>query len=618
MNHVTAALCFACSLFAVGAQAQHVYLRTTFSNDDQRNYTFIDDPNPVAGSAFTNLALRQMWFPGKGVNGADGQVMYSCSHRTYDVPTDNWLITPLIEVTDADAWLTWDAQSVHHNHPESYSVLIGTDPDDPDSFREVFSTEAEDYYWQHHMLPLHDYVGQKVHVAFRHTTQGGFLLALDNVFAGQLSGKSILCTDSTAHSCGYAEPFTAPIRGTITNTGADLRITSLDCTLDDGTVISQQPEQSLLASGETRSWRFEVPVRLNAATVYRVTLTDVDGQVHRVAADSVMCTHYPRTLMLDKVTARWCLNCPSRNVEVYALEHYFGPQMVEVTTQYPDNNGEDPAQMVYSVYRNNLLVNAVPTFFYNRKKESERSLSRTIAQPCTAWIEVPQATLSADSITGDVHFRFALPYDNSRNRYRLGFALIEKKVYSPVPQANANTSQWDNEYFFLSNPLLQPLHYYANVVRGTSSAFNGITGSVPVGQLEKDKDYTYHFSIPVPDRVSNPSADNLRVVAFVLNTSIGDVLNTAYADVQAARPEGITSPSADSSRLPRFQREGTECRVHSPSGSVVRTQVLTADGRQVMVTDESSFSLRSCPAGVYVVRMQAADGATRVVKVALP
>ena len=616
MNHFPLSCLLVSALASPVLHAQTAYFSTSFgSTSEVKAFTCFDvDGMAIDASGLKNLSPSQTWFPGTGVNGADKQVMYSMSQRTGSGSTDNWMISPSVHITDADAWLTWDAQSVHHGLRESYEVLIGTSLDDLTSFHTVYSTDAEDYYWQHHMIPLKDYVGRDIHVAFRHTSRQKYLLAIDNVFLGQLGQKEITGNDLTLHSCGLSD--TAPIHGTMTNVGADLELQSLECLLDDGCVISTVPADRHFPSGQTREWAFDIPVRLNQGSTYRVKAVDAEGHRYSVASDSVFCTNYPRTMMLDKVTARWCVNCPARNVDIYGMERYLGPQMVEVVTQYPDNNpnNQDPAQLVYDVYRRGLVVTGVPTFYYNRRKnDSSFTLNDALARPCDAQVTLSSAQLADGAISGDVHFEFAEDTDNSVRRYRLAFALVEKTVESRFPQSNANTHIYDNEFYFLPNSITAPYYYYTNVVRGTESAFNGIYTSVPE-QVEGRKDYVYHYSFEVPEKIYDASAANLRVVAFMLNTSTRESINASYLDVTDAATEGLHAVGADAPSLHLLMQDG-ECRIVGAEGQTVRTSVYSTDGRQALLTTARTFRMDSFPAGVYVVRMQAADGQVAAVKV---
>ena len=596
--------------------AQTAYFSTSFgSASEVKAFTCFDvDGMPIDAGGLKNLSPSSTWFPGVGVNGADKQVMYSMSQRQGDGATDNWMISPSVHVAHTDVWLTWDAQSVHHGLRESYEVLIGTSLDDLTSFRTVYTTDAEDYYWQHHMIPLKDYVGQDIYVAFRHTSHKKYLLAIDNVFLGQLGQKEIASNDLTLHSCGLSD--TAPIRGTMTNVGADLELQSLECQLADGSVLSTVPADTHFPSGQTREWTFDIPVSLNSGSTYKVSAVDAEGHHYPVASDSVYCTHYPRTLMLDKVTARWCVNCPARNVDIYGMQRYLGPQMVEVVTQYPDNNpnNQDPAQLVYDVYRRGLVVTGVPTFYYNRRKnDSSFSFNDALARPCDALVTLSSAQLADGVISGDVHFEFAEDTDNSVHRYRLGFALVEKKVESRFPQSNANTHIYDNEFYFLPNSITAPYYYYTDVVRGTESAFNGIYTSVPE-QVEGGKDYVYHYSFEVPEKIYDASASNLKVVAFLLNTSSRESINAAYSDVTEAPTEGLRTARTQDYGLQLLLSDG-QCRVAGAEGQTVRISVLSADGRQMLHTTSRRFRMDALPLGIYVVRMQAADGRVAVVKV---
>lgn len=613
---------FLLSVPVLGLQAQETYLNAGFEKGTS-GFTFVDlDEIPVLSGDVQKVTAKSEWFVGQGVNGHSGNVMLSCSHRQYDdIATDNWMITPQLNVKASDAWLTWDAQSVHYDLRESYEVLVSTTGNDPDDFTTVLTTiNAEDYFWQHHMISLADYSGKKIYVAFRHTSMNKYLLAVDNIFVGQLSGKAIEGTDLSLHSCGNTG--TTPITGTIRNTAAPLQLASLQCTLGDGTVLSQDvsADQSTFLSGETRTWSFDIPVTLNKGTQYRVEAIDNEGNSYAVSTDSVFCTAYPRVLMVEKATSYWCTNCPSVEPFFYAQERRLGNQIVEIVAQYPANNGEDYGNLVYDLYKSNITTWNLPALYYNRDLENPQySASETkqiqagLRKACYALPTIDEAVLENGKIKGKIRCEFAYDLDNSKGRYRLAFTLVEKAAVTPLFQENGCTLTSNNEYYYLPIKIYSPLHTFKNVARGTESAFSGIEGSIPA-TIEQGKEYSYDFEIEVPEKFSNPVASNMRLVGYVLNTFTNQPINAAVADVTASSTEGIRQAGSAVS-TPMLHFADGVCHVSFPAGQKGAVTVYRADGAQVLRTTATDFSIAPLPSGTYLVRMQSAEGAVQTAKI---
>lgn len=510
------------------------------------DFTLVNlDGMAVETSDVLNISAKTTWFQAMGGRLNGGKVAMSCSHREADEPTDNWMITPQLTISSEDTWLTWDANSVHYDLRESYEVLLSTEGAETDDFETVlFSIDEETYFPTHRMISLADYAGCDVYIAFRHTSTSKYLLAVDNVFVGELSGTSLEATDQTLHSSGNTG--THAVTGSLRNVGEALGLASIECTLDDGNVLSQTFEALTLQPDEEQVWNFDVPVSLNEATYYEVAAVDTNGERHWLLGDSIFCTNYPRTYLMEKVTGYWCNSCYTANLFLNEQKERFGDQMIEVAVQYPSNAGNDVGDLVYDEFYDQITVYSLPSIIYDRNLASPQSgakdttkLWNAVIQPCDGLVSIESAEYDGTNISGTVRCEFAYDLDNSDDLYRWGFALLENKVATTATQANNSTLYTDNEYYYLPSTILQPLYAFKHVVRGTASAFEGLSGSVPA-TIEAGESYTYDYELEVPDRVSDTSAGNLIIVAYVLDTATGVPVNSAAFTATENYPEGIS------------------------------------------------------------------------------
>lgn len=630
----------------MGMQAQEVYLSSDFEGANPREgYTWsnedgmsvkaqdvarIFDTGGATGEDGVSSKPVADWFLADGVNGNYSRVMMSYSRRTYeDVATDNWLFTPQLDIKSDNAWLAWDAQSIHYHLRESYEVYVCTDKDDFDSMKLVYSTNAENYWWTHHLVSLKEFVGKKVYVAFVHTSTNKYLFAIDNVFVGELPVGKFENTDRTLHATGTSRP--TGVDGTLRNIGADAANYTLRCTTvtpqlkgadgvvpADVTAVQTLPVASL-KSNETFDYHFDVAVNLNKTTRYTVELLNDKGNVvdTLVNNDFIFASNYPRTLLMEKATAFWCTACPEQNPFAYALEHRYGEQMAEVVAQWRSLNGSDPGQMTNSDYLENIKTYNLPTLFFNRAYESQNGSQReemsqnAFMRPCYAMPTIASASCDGQTVRAKVKCEFAGNLSNVNNRFVVGVTLTENIVDVPLPQESLVSTRNCNEYFYLPSKFASPLNYYVNVVREGSTAFAGIKDALPA-QIEAGKVYEADYAVPLPAKVRDlknplaPEESNLTLVAFVLNTSTKEVVNACKLPVEITGTVGIDQTVAE--RQPELvECEGSYVAVF-PEGETGTVSVFTTDGRLVQQGNDLRVNLNAYPSGTYIVTMKSSKG----------
>ena len=611
----------------VSAQAQDTYLMSDFEGSKPLDgYTLenVDGVN-VKVTTVKGVTPAKTWFAGQGVSNNTSKVMLSMSCRNNaEVPTDNWLITPAVTVKSADAWLEWDAQSVHHDLPESYEVLVGTDPDDVLAFQPIYTNQAESYYWTHRMVSLKDYVGQTIYLAFRHTSLNKYLLAVDNIRVGTLEKGHFTLEDQTEHSAALNAP--TGVHGTITNLGANVDNYVLRCTgtLPDGTSeIHTQP--LTLQSNESADFHFDVPAKLNKATKYQLDVLDEsNGLVQSLVTDSLFTSNYPRTLFMEKATAYWCTSCPKANPFSYAMEKRMGKQFVEAVVQYPTNNGVDTGKMVCEEYLNKFRVMNLPTTRYNRYSECQdganyADMMKAYFRSTYAFAQLSSATLIGQTVKVKGSAEFAFDFNNEADNYRMGFIMIEDGVNSPLPQENICSTPGNNEWYYLPSKYAYPLNTYKFVVREGKTAFDGVANSFPA-QIVKQTPYDVEYSFELPAKVRNVYQDeaaktsNLSVIALVLNTKTGEVLNASQMQVDVNGYQTSISQTSTSDAEPRLVKDADNYQAVFPHGETATVSVYALDGRLLHQSKQPGFSLCAYPSGTYLVRLQSASGLTKTFK----
>ncbi len=83
---------------------------------------------------------------------------------------DNWLITEQLSIENDDYEVSFDRAAADEEfYAENYSVLVSTTGTDPSDFTEIYTeTIDEGEILERRALPLDDYAGDNIYIAFRH------------------------------------------------------------------------------------------------------------------------------------------------------------------------------------------------------------------------------------------------------------------------------------------------------------------------------------------------------------------------------------------------------------------------------------------------------------------
>ena len=119
----------------------------------------------------------------------------ACAAVTYDVPNDDWLITPAIEPT-AVSMLDFYAKPGSSYYPdEVLEVLISTTDADTASFTLIEELDVNDYYnWTNYQYDLSSYAGGEIYIAFHCTSDDQLRLLLDLVTVNDIAEPTAVAT----------------------------------------------------------------------------------------------------------------------------------------------------------------------------------------------------------------------------------------------------------------------------------------------------------------------------------------------------------------------------------------------------------------------------------------
>ncbi len=108
-------------------------------------------------------------------------------------PSDDFLVLEQVTLP-SNPCLSWYAYSQDQLFPESYEIRISTTTPDAAGFLAnpaVITIDAEGDEYTFRSTSLAQYGEQTVYIAFRHTTEDGFILALDDIRLAQVQQRDI-------------------------------------------------------------------------------------------------------------------------------------------------------------------------------------------------------------------------------------------------------------------------------------------------------------------------------------------------------------------------------------------------------------------------------------------
>ena len=583
-------------------QAQQPVLSATFNSGIPATWQNLDRDALPVGEGFS-INVSGNWFSGYA-NGTTSKVALSTSHHTtLGAPADNWLISPQI-VIEEGMYLTWEARSLHYDEREQYEVLVSTTDNAPESFQLLLAVDGENYAFTKHILNMDAYAGKPIYLAFRHTSTDGFLLALENVRVGVPTETVLVTKDQTRKFCG--DTGTHRVEGEVKNFGKPLSLSAIVLRDKQGEEMRMPwTADTPLATAGSCSYAFDLPVRVGEVSLYTLFAEAADGTRTPLLRDSVVCSYYPRTLLLEKGSGVWCTACPSVIPFVHQMKERYGNELVCVEYHSAYN---DQVHLSDTLYDQGMGSSNYPVIHYNRQKghpqySSNTLLPNVIHQPTYALTALQVAQWGNDSIAIEAQVTFAKDLDNAQDQFRLGFAVTERDVTLPYSIQKSNATLLANEEFaMMKNPIPAQWMHYHDLVRSAETAFSGVAESLPA-DLHAGETYTYRGFLPIPSKAANRQL--LSVVAYALDTKADEVLNVSESHLSYT-PTGMLHATEPNSHI-HICSQSRGVRVELPATTPYYIYVYQLNGQLLRTQSGEGTTLAeiSLPAsGTFLVKVK--------------
>lgn len=552
-----------------------------FSSGIPKSITLEDGDNGVLKPKVYNHidANTDSWTAGRLGDG-HGQVAFSPTRYTDgNLTSRNLLILPSAKIDSDSAYLRWESRSMLKCIAERYHVLARTDTSQP--WDTLYTCQAENYEWTYHVLPLSEYQGKSVHVAFESATTNGFMLALDNIFLGIPSqDKPLIKVEQlTPHFIGEDDESQISVR--IANYGAPLGSNKI-AIVNDG-LYAATCDIPQIACGESTDVIFDVKdIPLHEKYDFLIVALLESGDINLFDLGWVYRSHYRRVAFVDRGSGTWCNNCPAMELTTSRLENFYGDQLIVAESHL----GNDV--LANAEYLNDYLndfMRGVPALVPNHRKDKVKysvkdtdDLSDLLIEPTVARINAVYS-VSGDEININAECEFAEDTSNDDDRYTVGYMLLadyhNPKIYA-YTQSNSATTNSKGQYYYMPSYILPEMMWFDNVTTGCATATKGVLNSVP-SDIEGKKPFVTGYTIPVP---GDMSIVDWRVAAYIIDNSDGHIVNAAIAKKgNTDALSTITSDSQNSSTDQWYTLQGIKlsCRPNTPG-------VYINCGKKILIT----------------------------------
>ena len=292
---------------------------------------------------------------------------------------------------------------------------------------------------------------------------------------------------------------------------------------------------------------------------------------------TVTTKSYPKNIVVEEFTGTWCGWCPRGIVGMeYMKKNYADQGFIGIAAHNDDPMALPNYQGVISAYGQGFPSATLNRYFYpvSPAAETLESYFLTLKDtPATAGVDLTalyDETKGVINATASVEFGSLDPQAG----YAFAFVVTEDHV-GPYAQTN----------YYANNGAIEPLmdewnkmaskaEWYFDEVARLIVAPYGIEDSLPAS-LELGQSYDYSVELPAGNV---KDINNSHVVAMVLNTTTGEILNAAQVSLKG--------------------QAGVESLVAEPEDGVYK--VYNLQGVKVVETQDASV-VSSLPRGIYII-----------------
>lgn len=467
--------------------------------------------------------------------------------------SDDWLVTPAIQVTDTRAILSWRACAIDAEHPDGYNVYISDKGNRPEDFTEepVLTVPAEAAAWKEYFLPLEAYAGKEVYIAFVNNSTNCNLLIVDDivVLTREHTFNFTNLTPEAVTTAGNVK-----VTGTITSSGfLPVEGYKLELTYDGQThTIDRSAESIAPDSIVTVTFDTEINVSQNTTEDYTLIVSSMEGSDADTIRGSITC--FERTVLIEEGTGTWCMWCPRGQYYLKELHKKRPGEFVDIAAHVSDEMMV--ADYAMSLYAPFFATFGLPSCVMDRQKELmnglgsleeiEAMLDKARAKGAIGRFTELYAATSTMELYLNIHAICEFGKIIEDGDYSLIFIMVEDSV-TGYAQANAysGSSSAMGGLDLLPDPIPAGEYVFANVARamlaGADKNMNSLT--LPT-YTERHVPIFAEYEFDYPENLKKSEWKHIKVIGLIIDNQTGEVVNAAEGPLLVATSvDEMTAPS---------------------------------------------------------------------------
>jgi len=212
---------------------------------------------------------------------------------------DNWLITPHLVLDDyyTLSYKFSGGGSSNSVNNDKVAVLVSTTGTNFSDFTEIYCDTIMSYDPEIISVPLNQYKGQSVYIAFRHWDCAGNIVIIDDVNIVKSANNDAAITAITSPKSGHNLTATQTVTATVKNFGLiPITAMKLELTVDDNVIATEDYTGGEIASWATKDYTFATKADLSTNGYHTVAVRAIlpgdqnaDNDAMSVNVRNVIC-----------------------------------------------------------------------------------------------------------------------------------------------------------------------------------------------------------------------------------------------------------------------------------------------------------------------------------------
>jgi len=526
--------------------------------------------------------------------------------------SDDWMISPPINVPATNPYLIWKAATPDPNYPDGYQVWIVnstpvSDPCDtltlvyptPCDFtaspsNKIFQTSAAPQTFQYFGADLGNWADSTVYLAWRNNSNDKFILYIDDIQVLSLPNIYDVAIESISLNRFEKAGQNVPISITIKN-NLGLPVNSCTVSWSDGTNTYTQNLTGLnippLSSYTfSHSTPFNKPVGEYTITV---TVSNPNGQPDTDPSNnslsqkvSTIGTQVTKLVVIEEGTGTWCGWCPRGFTAMEQMHIQYPNTFVGIAV-----HNSDP--MVVTAYDNAMGLTGYPGCNVERHLKDVGVNTSLFQQYYNQYSQIwPPAsltvtpTVSGNNLTVNVKADFVT---TCSDEFRLAVVLTEDGVKgnnSSYSQANyyafgSQSLPYGNINFQSQpDPVPYTVMWYDHTARALLGGFNGQVNSIPASAFVSGGSHTYSFNYTIPAAYNK---SKMEAIALLIHSATGRIWNAGKAKISpTTSAEEVAAPAFTATLYPNPAADVVNLSFTLEEPQAVEVNVYDMQGRLLL------------------------------------